>query len=191
MTDIDKTREQIGNERRHMAASQRAFGQAVRQAAEGERPYAEFYGACVDFLEFIMERFHAQDQSHMDTIMPLRDTFSKEDQTLLDDLNETFVRSRSEIDALVAAMKQFKKDGATGQSAFEAAGRKYAEYYSTILSKRRHSIRHLVDPNYTPEQYQEHSYITDDTIRKEKELYRRVEETVPDDVKLEVIVRPD
>lgn len=191
MTDIETTREQIGNERRHMAATQRAFGQAVQQAADDGRPYGEFYGACVDFLDFIMERFHAQDQSHMDTIMPLRETFSQDDQALLDDLQETFVRSRSEIDQLVAAMKRFREEGPTGQKAFEEAGRKYADYYSTILSKRRHSIRHLVDPNYTPEQYQEHSFITDETIRREKELFSRVEETVPADVTLEVIFRKD
>ncbi len=191
MSDIEKTREQISNERRHMAATQRAFGQAIRQATDGERPYAEFYGACVNYLEFIMERFHAQDQSHMDTIMPLRDTFSKEDQALLDDLNETFIRSRSEIDDLVVAIKQFKQDGASGRAAFEEAGRKYAEYYMTILSKRRHSIRHLVDPNYTPEQYQAHSYITEETIQQEKELFGRVEATVPADVTLEVIFRQD
>ena len=186
MTSIDETREQIGNERRHMSATQRAFRQAVREAHPGDPAYSDFFGACVDYLEFILERFHAQDQSHMDTIAPLRSTFGKEDQALIDNLNSVFVESRSEIDALVAAMKRYRQEGASYEKEFSSAAHRYVDFYETTLSKQKHSIRHLVDPNYTPEPYQAHSYITEESVRTERELFQRVENSVPPDVTLEV-----
>jgi len=187
MTDMEQTRQQLSNERRHMSAVQRAFGQAARQAENQDRPYFDFFIAAVDYLEFIMARFHAQDQSHMDTLLPFRDSFSEEDCNLYDDLNNTFKTSRLKIDALITANNRLKEVGTSGQKEFEETALVYADFYADTLSKRKHSIRHLVEEHYTPEDYRRHSYITDESIEKEKILFSRVEEVVPTDVTLEVI----
>lgn len=77
--------------------------------------------------------------------------------------------------------------GTWGQKKFEESGLAYAEFYTNTLSKRKHSIRHLVDEHYTPEDYRKHAYISDKSTKQEKELFSRAEETVPSDVTLEVI----
>jgi len=177
--------QQVGLERAHMVAVRTALGAALKSE---KRPptFGDFYGACVDYLDFIMERFREQDQASVDLLRPRVPKERIDAHRLIDETEAGLNSSQREIKKLVGALKRFKAEGASGQKAFESAGLAFADYFATQLSKIKHAIRPLSEEYIRPGEFNRNSFITPQSIAKEKELFSKVEKTVPKGVPFEV-----
>jgi len=182
--------QQVSLERAHMVAVRASFGAALHSAENDERAYGDFYGACADYLEFIMERFHAQDQASLDMLRAKVPKDNIDAHRLIDNIDATFDTSREEIEKLVDAMKRFKAEELAGQKTFEQAGRAYVDYCKTQLSKIKHSLRPLSEEYITPEEFDRSSFVTPNSIKREQELFARVGDALPEGVPFKVEIEP-
>ncbi len=189
---MDETLQQVSLERGHMVAVHKALDHSLENASAQDPSFAEFYGACVDYIEFIMGRFYAQDQAHLDLLKPVVPKDDVESWKLLNEVQKSFDKGRTEVAKLVASLAAFRDKGPMGQAAFETAARDYCICFKEQVSKLKHSIRYLMAEHITPEQFRSNSMVTADSIGREKELFERLEATAPEGVAIEVhIERPE
>ncbi len=187
---MDETLQQVSLERAHMSATHQTLDRVLQRAKKEGRPFPDFYGACVDYLEFIMGRFHAQDQGHLDDVKPLVPKEEVESWKLLNEVEEAFSKGRVEVDKLVTAMQRFRDRGSDGNAEFEEVARAYADHFIKRTSKLKHSIRYLMAEHLTPEQFRVNSNVTEDSISKEQELFAKLESSMPEGMTVEVYIEP-
>ena len=181
---------QVSLERAHMLAVRASLGAALHAAENDERAYGDFYGACVDYLEFIMERFHAQDQASLDMLRARVPKNNIDAHHLIDNIDATFEISRKEIEKLADAIKQFRVEGLSGRETFEQVGRAYVDYCTNQLSKIKHSLRPLSEEYITPEEFDQSSFVTPHSIKQEQELFGKVGKALPEGAPLNVEIEP-
>lgn len=189
---MDETLQQVSIERAHMNAAHRALNSGLENASGQDPAFAEFYVACVDYIEFIMGRFYAQDQAHVDLLKPKVPKDDKESWDLINEIQTSFNKGRGEVAKLATAKADFTKNGPNSQADFEEVARAYADFFLGQMSKFKHSIRYLMAEHITPEQFRANSIVTEESINREKELFDRLEATAPEGVTIEVnMERPE
>lgn len=189
---MDETLQQVSIERAHMAATHQALDRVLQRAKKDGRPFPDFYRSCAEYLEFIMGRFHAQDQGHLDDVKPLVPKEEVESWKLLNEVEAAFKKGKGEVAKLIAAMQRFQDQGPDGCAEFEEVARAYADFFKQQTAKLKHSIRYLMAEHLTPEQFRANSNVTEESIRKEKELFAKLESSMPEGMKVEVhLERPE
>ena len=189
---MDETLQQVSLERAHMSATYRTLDRVLVRAKEEGHPFPDFYRACVKYLEFIMARFHAQDQAHLDYVKPLVPKEEVESWKLMNEVEDAFNKGRVEVTKLLEAMQRFQDQGPDGYVDFEKSARAYSDFSNNQTAKLKHSIRYLMAEHLPPEQFRANSNVTEESIRKEKELFAQLESSMPEGMKVEVhLERPE
>ena len=189
---MDETLQQVSLERAHMSATHRALDRVLQRAKEEGRPFPDFYRSCVDYLTFIMGRFHAQDQAHLDYVKPLVPKEEADSWKLMNEVEVAFENGRGEVAKLIAARQRLQNQDPEGYAEFEESARAYADFFNKQTAKLKHSIRYLMAEHLPPEQFRANSDVTEESIRKETELFAKVEASMPEGMKVEVhLERPE
>lgn len=189
---MDETLQQVSIERAHMSATHQALYRVLQRAKEEGHPFPDFYRSCVSYLEFIMGRFHAQDIAHLDYVKPLVPKEEVDSWKLMNEVGDAFIKGKGQVAKLVAAMQRFQEQGPDGCAEFEEVARVYADFFKQQTAKLKHSIRYLMAEHLPPEQFRANSNVTEESIRQEKELFAKVEESMPEGMKVEVhLERPE
>jgi hypothetical protein len=177
--------QQIGKERARMVAVRTAFGEALN-APKRDESFGAFYGACVDYLDFIMARFREQDQASVNLLRPRVPKERVDAHRMIDETQQGLESSQREVTKLAGSLKRFRDEGASGQATFEDAGRAFVHYFATQLSKIKHAIRPISEEYVKPGEFNRSSFITPEAVAREEALFSEVERTVPDGVHLDV-----
>jgi len=177
--------QQIGLERAHMVSVRTALGAAL-SSPQRDDSYAPFYGACVDYLEFIMARFREQDQASVDLLRPRVPKERIEAHRMIDDTHKGLESSQREVTKLAGALKRYRAAGPSGRAAFEETAQKFVHYFATQLSKIKHAIRPISEEYIAPGEFNRSSFITPESVAREKKLFAEVERTLPPGVPFEV-----
>lgn len=175
MNEIEALRAQVGLERRHMAAVKNALAAVL--ASHPDEDAAPFCARCCDYLLYIMRRFNAQDQAHVDTLLPRLPADAEADRRLLVDLGRTLELNRAALDALAKARASL---GAGGPAAdfFAACGR-YVAFYDAELRTRAHGFYHLMEAHYRVAEWRKVSMVNADSILEERRLFAAAREAAP------------
>jgi hypothetical protein len=187
-SEIERLRAQVSLERRHMAEVKNAC-RAALAAGLDEATLEVFCTHCADYLTFIMPRFNAQDRAHCELLRPRLTPEDESFRPVLEDLEATLRMRQVRIDELARAL-QARRAGKLSAADFIAACRTYVDYFETVLAKRRHVIYPLFEKHYGAEEWRKASFIDADSIRKERERYARLEESLPAGVELKSASRP-
>jgi hypothetical protein len=175
MNEIEALRAQVGLERRHMAAVRNAL--AAMLSADLDDEAAEFCALCCDYLLFIVRRFNAQDQAHVDTLLPRIPQDAKADRDVLIDLDRALELSRAALEALAQARERLRSGGPPG--AFYDACRRYVAFYDAELRTRKHGFYHLLDAHYGVADWRKASLISADSILQERRLFAAARAAAP------------
>ncbi|MGE0581783.1 MAG: hypothetical protein AB7P31_06610 [Steroidobacteraceae bacterium] len=167
MDELAILRDQVGTERRHLAALKQAC-RAALHAGSAASDLADRCRTASVYLAYSARRLHAQDQAHC---LLLRPRVSREDaagRALLDDLESTLQRSRVALQVLEAA-----SDPVTGV-------RDYLDFIDAVLGKRRHGLEPLFRAHYTIDDWRAASFVDADSILEERAQYAAVQAAFPE-----------
>ncbi len=175
MNEIEALRAQVGLERRHMAAVKNALAAVL--AASPDTSAAGFCSRCCDYLLYIVRRFNAQDQAHVDTLLPRIPADAKPDREVLVDLGRALELSRAALDALAQARERLR-DGGPADAFYEAC-RRYVSFYDAELKTRKHGFYHLMDAHYGVAEWRKVSMVSADSVLEERRLFAAAREAAP------------
>lgn len=171
MDELAILRHQVSTERRHMAEVKNACRAAL--GVEHGAGCGTFFGAAAAYLGFIMRRFHAQDQVHVELLRARLPRTDASSHALLNDLNAMLVTSREAL-------------GTLEQSADPERGiREYVEFFDRALAKHRHALNPLLEKYYRIEDWRKASFVDADSILEEQDRFRAVQAVLPSGVRLD------
>jgi hypothetical protein len=175
-------RNQVVNERRHMAAVKNACAAAI-EARPAHDALDAFCRSCCDYLIFIVNRFNAQDGMHCEQLRAHVPQSDVEEQRMLDDLEST-LRLSAQALAELSAARQRRERGELDAESFLAACERYVRFFNSTLSKRRHGLTQLLERHYALPQWRRASMVDADSIVEERQGYAEVQARLPPGIEL-------
>lgn len=170
MDELAILRHQVSTERRHMAEVKNACRAAL--GIEHGGGCATFFAAAAEYLSFIMRRFHAQDQMHVE-LLRARVPRTDPSHSLLQELEATLASSR---DALAALERS---------TDVQRGVRDYVDFFDRVLAKHRHALSPLLEKHYRIEDWRKSLFVDADSILEERDRFGAVHAALPSGVRLD------
>ena len=183
--DPMNTQEEIqhyrNTERRHMISAKNALQSGVDTLAGGHND-TDFVLACVDYLDYIIGRFVEQGRGNTARLRQIVPADDAEDQQTLTDIESTLARTRTELDALIAARDEFRSNDSDIES-LTGACQNFLSFYNGTLAQRKDPAQTIVQKHIDPETYwQQTNDVTSESIETEQSLFARLTQLAPDGI---------
>jgi hypothetical protein len=182
MNELEFLHQQVSLERRHMAEVRSAC-QAAIEAGFSEPILDEFGGLCAAYLVFILDRFNAQDQKHVDQLHPRLTADEAGFAPVLDDLRQTLVQSREAVDLLRQALDA-RRRGETTAAELVLALQSYLRFYEGTLRRQQPQLAPLFARHYDLADWRAASFVTADSVLEERSRFAAVSAQLPPGIEL-------
>lgn len=158
--------------RQHMAAG-------IEQQATGDEAFVPFYIAAADYIDAAMARLDVQDVRMGDMIREKADTSDASVKQALAELEERLSGARRHLTQFLAARDELRSQGARALKQFEREAKTYSDFISTNMGHHG-ATTELSAKLFDTSDWEYMAAITDEEMRREQELYARVESSLPD-----------
>lgn len=176
-------RERVAAERRRLRSVRQKLSAAVAQTSGGDDSYVPFYVAVADYIEAAMERLHAQDVKMGDMIRDKVDTIDDSVKQALAELEERLAGNQEHLQRFLEAGESLKRDGAAAVERFEAVSKAYTDYITANMGHHG-GTTDLAGKLFSMDDWEYMAGVSDADMKREQELYDRVDETTPADLEV-------
>lgn len=173
-------RAEIARERRRQVQVRKAFAAGLDDTAawNGREP-AQFYVASVEYLGFILDRLHDQDQRIHDLLVARVPAADGDAHEQLADLNRRQQRSRELVTRLRQAARELETAGRPGVRAFLDQARDFMAGFGSLLQPRRNPFSSYTDELFSDADWDEIAGVTPASIAEEERLFTAVRAVAP------------
>jgi hypothetical protein len=174
--------QQLALERRHLSEVKNALEAAIA-AHFDEHTLDRFCQTCGGYLVFVLERFNAQEQKHVDLLRPRVTVDEGTFDQLLADYSLALEASREAVGRLRSALEA-RIGGKVPAAELIAQSKQYIDFYNETLRKRAPLTAALFARHYKLADWRASSFITADSILEERTRYAAVHAGLPSGIEL-------
>jgi hypothetical protein len=174
-----QARQDIAYERRRQIQVRKALDAGLGKQQRAGRGPADFYLACVDYLDWSMDRLHRQDQAIHDLLRARIPANDSEAHEQLAALSERQDRSRALVARFHEAASALRAAGGQAVAAFEAEARAYMEAFGSLLQARRNPFFRHTDRLFTDADWDRIAGVTAQSRAEEQRLFEAVRSAAP------------